>query len=84
MAITGPECYSNALGILRELGQTHSTADGLAAAQVYATLALAAATALNDHVSTADPSYEPIGGSPVADLEAWRAVAGTQPEADQP
>lgn len=66
MAITGPECYSNALGILRELGQTHSTADGLAAAQVYATLALAAATALAAANGT--------------ERGAWVAVAGVPPD----
>ena len=43
-----------------------------AEAQVHATLALAAATALND----TDPQH---GGMPVRDWDAWRAVASLNP-----
>ena len=43
-----------------------------ARAQVHATLALAAATALND----TDPQH---GGMPVRDWDAWRAVASLNP-----
>lgn len=66
--MTGPEHYQKAIAILDAVAQTKTTADAIAAAQVHATLALAAATALYDAdlASGADVEYQ-----------AWRAVAGT-------
>lgn len=66
---TGPEHYREAERIVSLIDQGRigqDMANSLAKAQVHATLALAAATALND----AD------GGAPVADWDAWKAVAG--------
>lgn len=45
-----------------------ATGDDIAAAQVHATLALAAATALNDH----------DGGTTVVDYRAWKAVVSVE------
>lgn len=50
-----------------------------AEAQVHATLALAAATALNDH---GDGSING-GGMPVADWDAWKDTASVRPGGHQ-
>jgi hypothetical protein len=79
--VTGPEHYREALLELEaaasceygcpHLGCPHSVAH-LAFAQVNATLALAAATALNDH----------DGGTPMPEWHHWRAAAGYAAKAD--
>jgi hypothetical protein len=77
--VTGPDHYRKAERLLagRTLPATEdgtktywvpATADDVAAAQVHATLALAAATALNDY----------DGGAPVVDYRAWKAVASVE------
>ncbi|MGI5485189.1 hypothetical protein [Microtetraspora malaysiensis] len=48
---------------------------------LHATLALAAATALNDHEHAADDGVS-VGGMPIGDYKAWREAAGVQPEKD--
>lgn len=70
--MTGPEHYREAEQLAAaaahhaNVGKDWNAAQGCAAlAQVHATLALAAATALNDH----------DGGSPVLTYRAWKAVA---------
>jgi hypothetical protein len=75
--MTGPEHYQEAERLLQGFKNHHGaitvedgTAEVFAAAQVHATLALAAATALNDN----DP------GLPVADLKEWREAVGTNIE----
>lgn len=67
---TGPEHYREAEKLLAEAMETHDgqPADTcLARAQVHAILALAAATALNDHEE----------GLPRSDWHVWQDVAGT-------
>ena len=77
--MTGPEHYREAEQ-LAERAHHWTYGDGAdpvvgaalaAEAQVHATLALAAATALNDYPD----------GAPVNDVAAWRAVAGVKPAA---
>ncbi|MFI7449589.1 hypothetical protein ACIBQX_18980 [Nonomuraea sp. NPDC049714] len=78
--MTGPEHYQRAENLLRDLTKAECSMSGrtdqvamertLAKAQVHATLALAAATALNDYPE----------GAPIADIRAWRATAGTPEE----
>jgi hypothetical protein len=71
--MTGPEHYRQAEQILAEAENSAPDANCddvallLKFAQVHATLALAAATALNDYPE----------GAPIADIRAWRATAGT-------
>lgn len=69
---TGPEHYTRAEQLLREVRDGHQegtdVAAILAAAQVHATLANAAATALNDN--SADE-----GGMPLDDYDAWVKTA---------
>lgn len=77
--MTGPEHYKRAEGLLDQLRRAHAsmtstvTAERAAAvmaeAQVHATLALAAATALNDR----DPNE---GGMPLDDFNEWRETVG--------
>lgn len=74
--MTGPEHYSEAERLIKGL-KTDTGAvyveDGneqvIALAQVHATLALAAATALNDNAADA-------GGLPLEDFNAWAEAAG--------
>jgi hypothetical protein len=74
--MTGPEHYreaerlvAEADTILRPHDEGPCEADRvLAAAQVHATLALAAATALNDAED----------GMPIAEFQAWHSTAGTK------
>jgi hypothetical protein len=67
--VTGPEHYVAAEGLLVRAGSPEASGDqerhAVAAAQVHATLALAAATALNE------------SGLPFDDHQAWREVAAT-------
>lgn len=75
--MTGPEHYKRAEGLLDQLRRAHASVGTtvnvdkaavlLAEAQVHATLALAAASALNDN--------EP--GLPVDDFNEWREAVGT-------
>ena len=71
--MTGPEHYTRAEQLLREVRDGHQegtdVAAILAAAQVHATLALAAATALNDNAADS-------GGLPLEDFTAWAETAG--------
>ncbi|WP_081240381.1 hypothetical protein [Streptomyces viridosporus] len=71
--VSGPDHYEKAEQLLSDAEATDIGSDleryRLAAAQVHATLALAAATALNDH----DPKGE---GMRASDLRAWITVAG--------
>jgi hypothetical protein len=71
--MTGPEHYTRAQKLLREVRDGHQegtdVAAIIAAAQVHSTLALAAATALNDNAADA-------GGMPMEDFHAWALVAG--------
>jgi hypothetical protein len=65
--ITGPQYYREAERLRqRSRGDVPDRALLLAEAQVCATLALAAATALNDYPN----------GAPVEDWTAWRQAAG--------
>jgi hypothetical protein len=72
--MNGPEHYQKAQQYLEKAaGSLHSDYDGyVARAQVHATLALAAATAINDYPE----------GAPLADVAAWRAVAGVKAQDD--
>lgn len=80
--MTGPEHYREAERLLGEAG--HQGAEGviwvrpenLAAAQVHATLAHTAATAMGSAVE------DDIAGLTVEEREAWFAVAGTKPNND--
>ncbi|MFL4904630.1 hypothetical protein ACJ6WF_15950 [Streptomyces sp. MMS24-I2-30] len=71
--MNGPEHYTRAEQLLREVRDGHQegtdVAAILASAQVHATLALAAATALNDNAADA-------GGLPLEDFRAWAEAAG--------
>ena len=71
--MTGPEHYIRAEQLLREVRDGHQegtdVAAILAAAQAHSTLALAAATALNDNAADA-------GGMPLEDYHAWTKAAG--------
>lgn len=71
--MNGPEHYLEAEALLASADQNFLRGDdpssALAAAQVHATLALAAATALNDN--SADE-----GGMPLEDYRAWAEAAG--------
>lgn len=82
--MTGPEHYQEAERILSNLHEIEASSDAelpaeiglaLAKAQVHATLASAAATALNDH------THDGEGGMPVDDWKAWKEVAAA-PKAD--
>jgi hypothetical protein len=70
--VTGPEHYVAAENLLAKAGSPDASGEderhAVAAAQVHATLALAAATALNDSDS----------GQPFDDHQAWREVAATR------
>ncbi|MFF9361945.1 hypothetical protein [Streptomyces griseoluteus] len=72
---SGPEHYEEAEQLLAAASNTDIGSDleryRLAAAQVHATLALAAATALNDH----DPKGD---GMREGDYRAWINVAGEE------
>lgn len=79
--MTGPEHYKRAESFLNQLRHAHASTmsrvtperatAAMAEAQVHATLALAAATALNGHGTEED------GGSmPLEDLNEWREAAG--------
>ena len=75
--MTGPEHYTRAEQLLREVRDGHQEGTDvvaiLNAAQVHATLALAAATAL----------IEPGRAAPrasVPDMKAWAAAAACQPD----
>lgn len=76
LRMTGPQCYSEALRLVVMSHSTpanHDETDPAAAlmlqeAQVFATLALAAATALNDN----------DGDMSVANHDAWSDLAGEQ------
>lgn len=74
---TGPEHYREAEWLLRKYDQIADAGgdpgDMLAGAQVHATLALAAATAMQ---ATVD---ECAVGMTVEEREAWYAAAGTKP-----
>jgi hypothetical protein len=71
--MTGPEHYTRAEQLLREVRDGHQegtdVAAIVAAAQVHATLADAAATALNDNAADE-------GGMPLEDYRAWAEAAG--------
>lgn len=71
--MTGPEHYARAEQLLREVRDGHQegtdVAAILAAAQAHASLAQAAATALNDNAADA-------GGLPLEDFTAWAEAAG--------
>lgn len=70
--MTGPEHYREAQLLLQTTDETdHYRAYRLRAAQVHATLALAAATALNDRAV----------GMTGRDHGEWLAAAATKPEA---
>jgi hypothetical protein len=77
--VTGPEHYQEAERLLAVCAgdQRGSSLDAVctAAAQVHATLALAAATALA-------PAMVP--GTAVYDWHAWRKVAATKPDGEVP
>jgi hypothetical protein len=68
--VTGPEHYVAAEGLLARAGSPEASGDqerlAVAAAHVHATLALAAATALNE------------SGMPFDDHQAWREAAATR------
>jgi hypothetical protein len=74
--MTGPEHYREAERLLAESQTIHRPNDEghceadrtIAEAQVHATLALAAATALNDNATDA-------GGLPLEDFTAWAEAA---------
>ncbi|WP_020135123.1 hypothetical protein [Streptomyces sp. 351MFTsu5.1] len=73
--MTGPEHYRTAEGLLRRAASrdyADLSRNLVDAAQVHATLALAAATALNDHGTEADG-----GGMPLDDFNEWREAVGT-------
>jgi uncharacterized protein (DUF2147 family) len=70
--MNGPQHYREAERLGRTAKAIDDTAAALVAAQLataHATLALAAATALNDNDSQG-------GGMPLADYRAWRDTAG--------
>lgn len=73
--MTGPDHYTRAEQLLREVRDGHQegtdVAAILSAAQVHAALALAAATALNDHGDEVSG-----GGMPLDDLNQWRETVG--------
>jgi len=70
--MTGPEHYKMAETLAKVADEGSVDWEStLARAQVHATLALAAATALNDGVNTNGE-----GGMPGADFRAWLAAAG--------
>lgn len=74
--MTGPEHYCEAEKLLRLANQGHNQGNAnedrmVAQAQVHATLALAAATALNDS-----------GEMPLEDLHAWKDAASAEPAVD--
>ena len=73
--MTGPQHYRRAEQLLREVRDGHQegtdVAAILAAAQVHATLASAAATAMNDFGTD-----EHGGGMPLPDLNEWREAVG--------
>ncbi|TQS30003.1 hypothetical protein [Microbispora sp. KK1-11] len=75
--MSGPEHYRKAEEILAEAENADPRAERgdiallLSFAQLHATLALAAATAMNDH----------DGGMSNADFNAWDKVAGVKPAA---
>lgn len=68
--MTGPEHYRKAEKLVRDFkGDTND----LRAAQVHATLALAAATAMSGRPADGG------SGMDVADFDAWDKVSGVQP-----
>jgi hypothetical protein len=77
--MTGPEHYKAAEEILAAAKDSRPDADVdnvlvfLRFAEVHAALALAAATALNDHSHGGGE-----GGMPVADFNSWHKVAGVE------
>ncbi|MGW6739694.1 hypothetical protein ACWGDX_02920 [Streptomyces sp. NPDC055025] len=75
--VTGPAHYTRAEQLLREVGDGHQegtdVAAILAAAQVHATLALTAATAMQAPVDGSEPGM----GSP--EYAAWYQAAGVKP-----
>ncbi len=80
--MTGPEHYIEAERLLQSMKTDRGallidegTAEVLAAAQVHATLASAAATALGVPLDG-----ETDSGMPQRDAEAWWAVAGVKPQ----
>lgn len=77
--MTGPEHYIRAEQLLREVRDGHQegtdVAAILAAAQVHASLAHAAVTAMG-----AALDGEPESGLPQRDAEAWYAAAGVKPQ----
>jgi hypothetical protein len=80
--MTGPEHYEEAERLLATVKGTgygdEMARDRLAAAQVHATLALAAATALGAPVDR-----EADSGLPPEDARAWYFAAGTKPVPDE-
>lgn len=76
--MTGPEHYTRAEHLLREVRDGHQegtdVAAILAAAQVHATLALTAATAMQAAVDGSEPGM----GSP--EFSAWYQAAGVKPQ----
>jgi hypothetical protein len=77
--MTGPEHYTRAEQLLREVRDGHQegtdVAAILSAAQVHATLALAAATAMGAPVDGEGDS-----GLPPRDCKAWYDAAGVKPQ----
>lgn len=76
--MTGPEHFSEAEALIQQARTAEhydTTAIGLALAeaQVHATLALAAATALSAPVNDEHPGFT------VEEWDAWFAAAGTRP-----
>ncbi|MFE1849925.1 hypothetical protein [Streptomyces sp. NPDC059489] len=73
--MTGPEHYTRAEQLLREVRDGHQEGSDVAAiltaAQVHATLALAAATAMGAPVDG-----EADSGLPPQDAKAWNKAAG--------
>ena len=69
-SMTGPEHYKEAERFIRWSLRPGDQGDVLALAQVHATLALAAATALR----------RPTEGLPSRDFVGWHLAAGTKPE----
>ncbi|MEU9323261.1 hypothetical protein AB0D91_05515 [Streptomyces canus] len=74
--MTGPEHYREAERLLKVATKSPSgqqRVDCIAAAQVHATLAHAAAAAMSA------PVEDDLAGFTVEDRDAWYAVAGTRP-----
>ncbi|MFJ6578423.1 hypothetical protein ACIQMY_20940 [Streptomyces sp. NPDC091368] len=76
--MTGPEHYEKAEHLLRYAASTESdrARDAVQEAQVHATLALAAATALSDPTRSA-------ARAPLPEWNAWKQAAGVAAQEDK-